>query len=399
MQSDFLAQTNNFSVPQNFAGIVNSGSGAMASLNCSGNANIGGSLDVGACTVASLVISGVGSDAAAFTANSLAVTNLATFNGGFVNNASGTIATTFGVGGLASLNGGLSVLGPVSLPASNFTGAITGTSAVFSGALQCASEIDTGALTCATMSASGLVSANAGLAVVGSLALPASSVVQSMVSNGYADLSSQQNIAGLKSFSTPPVLSGASISVSSIPASSIVANSITNAQIASPGLAQTSILSGYVDLANPQNNIAGAKQFVGVASFLGGISDSSYLSVSGLTTLATVVLPVAQIPASIVSGVVSVNLGNVSRNEFTLVMSSAITGFNFTNAIVNAKFNIYLLGDPSVSRTMSKNLSNGTFVTKNNLGRTTSIASNSVWKISGQIVSSSICLLDFTNFT
>jgi len=258
MQSAFLAQTNNFSVPQNFAGIVNSGSGAMASLNCSGNANIGGSLNVGACTVASLVISGVGSDAAAFTANSLAVTNLATFNGGFVNNASGTIATTFGVGGLASLNRGLSVLGPVSLPASNFTGAITGTSAVFSGALQCASEIDTGALTCATMSASGLVSANAGLAVVGPLTLPASSVVQSMVANGYADLSSQQSIAGLKIFSTPPVLSGASISASSIPALSIVANSITNAQIVPSGISQSSILSGYVDCANPQN-IAGAK--------------------------------------------------------------------------------------------------------------------------------------------
>ena len=57
MQSAFLAQTNNFSVPQHFAGIINSGSGAMVSLAVSGNASIVGSLNAGACTVASLVIS------------------------------------------------------------------------------------------------------------------------------------------------------------------------------------------------------------------------------------------------------------------------------------------------------------------------------------------------------
>jgi len=41
----FLAQTNDFSVPQNFTGIVNSGSDACASLAVSGNATIGGSLN------------------------------------------------------------------------------------------------------------------------------------------------------------------------------------------------------------------------------------------------------------------------------------------------------------------------------------------------------------------
>jgi len=45
MQAQLLTQTNNFSVPQNFTGIVNSGSDACASLAVSGNATIGGSLN------------------------------------------------------------------------------------------------------------------------------------------------------------------------------------------------------------------------------------------------------------------------------------------------------------------------------------------------------------------
>ena len=121
MQSAFLAQTNSFSVPQNFAGIVNSGSGAMASLGVSGNASILGSLNAGPTTVSSLSITGVGSDAAAFTANSLAVTNASVFGG----EISGTSAVFSG----AVSSTGLSVVGVSQFSA--FTRVLP------SGSLQC----------------------------------------------------------------------------------------------------------------------------------------------------------------------------------------------------------------------------------------------------------------------
>ena len=81
------------------------------------------------------------------------------------------------------------------------------------------SEVDTG-----TLVVSGSSSLNGGLTVVGSLVLPNSSVIQSMVSSGYVDLSNAQTIAGIKTLSSPPVMSGASISSASIPDSALSAN-------------------------------------------------------------------------------------------------------------------------------------------------------------------------------
>ena len=91
-----FSTTNTFSVPQNFAGIANSGSESCASLTVGGNASVTGTLNAGATTVASLIITGAGVDNAAFTANSLGVTTTAT------------------VGGLLSANGGLAVTGAAS---------------------------------------------------------------------------------------------------------------------------------------------------------------------------------------------------------------------------------------------------------------------------------------------
>ena len=390
MQSAFLAQTNSFSVPQNFAGIVNSGSGAMVSLAVSGNASIIGSLNAGATTVSSLSITGVGSDAAAFTANSLAVTNLATFNGGYVNNGAGSVATTLSVGGLLSANGGLnvsagavsvvpassftglissvnqslsgalavagvsnlgvvnstaynasglvsanaglSVLGAVSLPASSFSGPITGTSAVFSGSIQCASEIDTGALTCANVTASGLVSANAGLSVVG-------------VSNFGGAING-----------TSAVFSG-----SLQCASEIDTGALTCSTVAASGL----------------------------------VSANAGLTVVGTTTLSLLVLPSTQQGLSIVSGVLAVPGNWVSCATYYLPMTSNITSAGFSGMIVNASLDIYLVGD-NVNRTVSKVLATGI---KTNLSGNTTIAANSVWLIRCKCVSASLVLMDWTNFT
>ena len=159
MENAFLTQSNNFSVPQNFAGIVNSGSDSCASLAVSGNATIVGSLNAGPTTVSSLVISGAES------ADSLTVSNASVFNG-----------------------------------------PISGTSAVLSGAFSAGAS-----------NVSSLVIAGQ-LLVQGVVDLPVGSINQSEVLGGYCDLLNDQSVSGIKTFSSPPVLSGASIGVSSIPA-------------------------------------------------------------------------------------------------------------------------------------------------------------------------------------
>ena len=54
--------------------------------------------------------------------------------------------------------------------------------------------------------------------------LPSNSIAQTNVTNGYCDLSSAQTIAGVKTFSSAPVMSGASISSQSIQDSSLSGN-------------------------------------------------------------------------------------------------------------------------------------------------------------------------------
>lgn len=127
------------------------------------------------------------------------------------------------------------------------------------------SEVDTG-----TLIVTGASSLNGGLTVAGSLALPASSIVQSMVSSGYVDLANAQTIAGIKTLSSPPVMSGASISSASIPDSALSAN--------------VALLSG-------SQTFSGAKTFssavtVPAISASGLISGSAGLTIStGATSL------------------------------------------------------------------------------------------------------------------
>ena len=100
MENAFLTQSNNFSVPQNFAGIVNSGSDSCASLAVSGNATIVGSLNAGGSTV-----------------SSLDVTNASVFNG----QISGTSAS---MSGLISGANGLTInSGAVLFPVQSQSGA------------------------------------------------------------------------------------------------------------------------------------------------------------------------------------------------------------------------------------------------------------------------------------
>ena len=56
----------------------------------------------------------------------------------------------------------------------------------------------------ATLAVAGLATLSGGVSVVGSVSLPASSITQSMVASGFVDLSSAQTILGAKSFSVSP---------------------------------------------------------------------------------------------------------------------------------------------------------------------------------------------------
>jgi hypothetical protein len=292
--------------------------------------------------------------------------------------------------GSDSVGGSLSVAG-----VSSFVGKCTFTAIpeFLAGILVDIAEVDAGILT-----VSGATVLNGGLIVVGALVLPSASIVQSEVASGYCDLVTAQSIAGIKTFASPPVLSGASISAVSIPAGSIVANSISNAQILAGGIGQASIAGGFVDMTTAQVSIAGAKSWTGLHSFSAGISDTSTLAVTGTTTLANLILPTSQTSLSILAGVVNINLGGFSNNSFLLPLTANVTSFAITGAIVNSEFFIYMTGD-TVSRTVYKSSSSGSISNKNNLSGNTSIGIATYWAIRCRIVSSTLAMMDFTNFT
>lgn len=199
-------------------------------------------------------------------------------------------------------------------------------------------EVDTGSLT-----VSGATALNGGLTVVGALSLPSAShpastltksitdaqivaagVSQASLLNGYVDLVGAQSVAGVKSFASPPVMSGASISSSSIPAASIVADSIGDAQIAAAGIGQSSIASGYVDLASAQS-VSGAKIFNGLTSFP-----------AGLTALA-------------ITSVQDINSTNLSANTVTVAGPISANGVNGTlsaSQLISGSKGITISGGP-----------------------------------------------------
>lgn len=459
--ANIASADNNFTVPQRMAGIVNS-----ANLTVAGTSRF-----TGVCTF----------DA------------IPQFDAGIEVDISTLSTGSLVVSGSSALNGGLSVVGAVSLPS-------------------------------ASLPASTLTKSITDAQIV------AAGVGQASVLNGYVDLVGAQSVAGVKTFASPPVMSGASISAASIPAASIVSDSISDTQISPAGIGQSSIASGYVDLASIQS-VAGAKTFTAAlavtgaaASFNGGMSATtisssgvaslnslsvagtasvqSNLSVNGFATIngpgglsvangvsalqavtcttlsssggitgnltgnvtgissrvqitsdntngsymipftktagsntlfcddtttplitynpssglltaasftatstATlsggVVLPVAQASLTIATNSVAVNMNNLSLAEFILpsaALTANITTMTFANMPVNGKFNIYIQGG-AANRVISKNLSSGAITQVNNLGGNTQIAANSVWRIEGFVLTSTLVALNFTNYT
>ena len=434
---------NNFTVPQSFNGIVNSGSESCASLAVSGASTF-----TGVCT---------------FNA-------IPQFNAG-INIAIAEVDTgTLSVTGASSLNGGVTVLGAVSLPASSVVQSFVSSGYVDLVNAQTVAGVKT--LSSPPVMSGASISANSvpALSIVnkslGDAQLTLSGVGQTSVASGYVDLVNAQTVAGVKTFSSPPAMSGASITIASMPGSSIANNSINGGQIALGGIAQANVSNGYVDLTSNQT-IVGTKSFSsplivnstttvnntatfngsmiasaigastitagglvtcnagltvatgtltcgtlsctseidsGAGSFGGLLSANAGLNVpsgQNATLNGGLVLPVAQTSLSIVAGSVAVNLNNLSFNEFILPsanFTANITAMTFTNVIVNAKFNIYIIGGVA-AHNINKNLNSGAVSQVNTLTGNTSVAANTVWRCSGTVLSSTLVALDFQNYT
>jgi hypothetical protein len=178
------------------------------------------------------------------------------------------------------------------------------------------SEVDTG-----TLVVMGQSTLHGGLIVEGIVELPAGTINQSEVLSGYTDLLNAQSIAGIKTFSDVPVLSGASIISNTIDASSIVDSTISSVKILPAGIVQASIESGYVDLATTQI-IAGDKEFTGATRL-----------VSGLTVIGNTAMDQLQC-GQVYASAIDVN-GNVSATTFT----GALNG-NATSATLASTVNI-----------------------------------------------------------
>jgi hypothetical protein len=342
--------------------------------------------------------------------------------------------------------------------ASTFTGVCTFASIPkFNAGIEVSiAEVDTG-----TLSVTGSSSLNGGLTVFGAVSLPASSVVQSFVSSGYVDLVNAQTVAGVKTFSSPPVASGASLSANTVPALSIVNKSLGDAQISLSGISQTSVSSGYVDLVNAQS-IAGAKTLSGLLSANAGLSVTGASTVQALTcsslncssvvdtgtlscttlncssvvdagTLSCTTLTCSGItdtgalacttinasgavtmtqgmvltgsivynqtiaPIVPVTNDVAIALGGTTLGNYSVAPSANVNTVTITGASAGAIFD--LLISPSAAITWRKAMSAGTVTIYNNLAGNQAMASGSRWLVRAKCVSATVVYLDFTNFT
>jgi len=173
-----------------------------------------------------------------------------------------TVAGAKTMTGLLTANNGLTVSGTVTLPSSSITQTM-----VSNGYIDTSSAQTVGG----AKSFSSLLTASNGLTVAGTLTLPSSSITQTMVSNGYCDTSSAQTIAGTKTF-TSIITGNAGVSSTTgmfsglLTASNGFTVSSGTLTLPSSSITQTMVSNGYCDTSSTQT-IAGAKTFSGITSF------------------------------------------------------------------------------------------------------------------------------------
>ena len=376
------SQNNNFTVSQSMAGIVNSGSESCASLSVSGT-----SAFTGVCT---------------FTASPV-------FSSG-ITIPSEIDLGTLSVASLSSLNGGLSVLGALSLPSASIADSALSANVPLKNALNTFSAVNTfssppvmsgASISIASIPGSSIVnnSINGGQIALGGIA-------QNNVSNGYIDLTSNQTVVGTKSFSSPLIVNNTTtVNNTATFNGSMIANAIGASTIIAGGLitanAGLTVATGTLTcgtLSCTSEIDSGAGSFGGLlsanAGFIVPINQNATFN-GGL------ILPVTQTALSVVAGVVAIDLKNLSYNEFILSSSAFtanITAMTFINVVVNAKFNIYIIGG-TANHNVNKALNSGTVLQVNTLGGNTVFSALSTWRCSGVVLSSTLVSLDFTNFT
>lgn len=333
------------------------------------------------------------------------------------------------------------------------------------------SEVDTG-----TLVVSGSTSLNGGLTVVGALVLPDSSVTQSMVSSGYVDLSSAQTIAGIKTFSSPPVMSGTSIASASIPDSALSANValLAGAQtfsgsksfssaVSVPAISASGLISGSAGLtvsAGATSVQALSATSVSAPTFTGALvgnassatlastitvasdntsgsyfvpfikttagSDSLYTDdatapfltynpstgslssgtitstgiitgTGGLNLQGSIVYNATAAPAVQVAADVAIALGGTTFGTYTVSPSANVNTLTISGASPCATFDILI--SPSAAITWRKAMSAGGVTIYNNLAGNQAMASGSRWWVRAKCVGATIVYLQFTNIT
>jgi len=420
------AQNNNFSVSQTFtAGIVDSGNLTVA----------GTSRFTGICTF----------DA------------IPQFDAGIEVDISTISTGSLAVSGASTLSGGVTVVGAVVLPSASVSDSALSSNVVLLNTPQTISAVKTfsavpvlsgASITAGTIPASSIVASS-----LSSTQITPSGIVQASLANGYVDLSSAQTVAGIKTLSSPPVMSGASITAGTIPALSIVSNSISDTQILAGGIGQASVASGYVTATSASSqSIAGQKTFSASAAFSAGLSSGAGAQINGgtlscqqlsatsilnsgsltstsitasgaisCTTLTpsglltanggltipsgqtlsiggNLIGPTTQTTVVPVGGLSTVALGGFSNGEFTINLSQTMTGLAFTTPAANTEFDIFVtVGGNGIN--INKNLSNGSVTIYNNLAGNQAAANNSRWWFRGKFISLTVCYINIINVT
>ena len=353
---------------------------------------------------------------------------------------------TLNVTGSSSLNGGVTVLGAVSLPAASVADSALSSNVTLLNAAQTISAVKTFSaapvLSGASITANSIPAASIVSASLTNTQIAPGGVGQASVSNGYADLLSAQTIAGVKTFSSAPVMSGASVTAGTLPAASIVADSINDAQIATAGVGQTSVASGYVDLVNAQT-IAGAKTFssavvvpaltcsslscssvvdTGTVSCTTltcssivdtGALSSTTIAASGLVTvnggltvpsgqnlsiLGKQTITTTQISSLPVGGVLTLALAGNTNNVYGTSLSQTLTALTLTGAASNIEFVLFVsVGGAGIN--INKALTSGGITIYNNLSGNQAAANGSRWLFRGIFLSATECYLTITNLT
>ena len=235
--------------------------------------------------------------------------------------------------------------------------------------------VNSGSESCASLIVSGQTTLNGGLIVAGNVDLPAGAINQSEVQSGYVDLLNAQTKAGILTLSSPPVMSGASISANTIPALSIVNDSLGDAQISAGGVGQSSVASGYVDLANAQTK-------------LGVLTLSSPPVMSGASISANTIPALSIVNDSL--GDAQISAGGVGQDS---VASGYVDLVNAQSAIAGAK---------SFSNALTANLGltvNGGVGTFNSGISTTTLSSSGSASLNSLSVAGSATVLNNLNVT